>query len=82
MNTMNEFMKSNAITILVLIGGMAIAWGALNARVMSVEAQEKALEANVAQYPSKDYFSLKFSDIDTKLSSLELQLNQVAKQTK
>jgi len=53
------------IPLLIPILALAVAWGTLNARVSASEAQ-------LAEYPSKDYFELKFKTVDDKL----IELNQ------
>lgn len=55
-NIFMEWLKSNLITLVVLASGMLLAWAALNARV-------EAIEAKVSQYPSQDWFELKFETI-------------------
>lgn len=70
-----NWIKENAIQVLVIAAGIIIAWGSLGARVL-------ALETKVALYPSSDYFDLKFQNIDEKLKQLELRLEKVDKNTK
>lgn len=55
-NIFMEWLKSNIITLGVLATGMILAWAGLNARV-------EAIEGKVSQYPSQDWFELKFQMI-------------------
>ncbi len=78
-NTSNQFVdwfKANILTLAIMLAGMLIAWGSLNARV-------NAMENKVALYPSEDFFTLKFQTIDDKLSDIQISLgNKVDKTTK
>lgn len=68
-NSFMSWLSANAINLIILVGGMLIAWGALNTRV-------NAIEAKVAEYPSQDWFELKFDEIDKSLESLERQVDE------
>lgn len=59
---------SNLFNLLVLVGGMILAWGALNARV-------NAIETKVAEYPSQDWFELKFDGIDSSIAALQKKVD-------
>jgi len=52
-----DWLKNNAITLAILFVSMIIAWATLNAKV-------DALAKKVDQYPSEDWFDLKFNTID------------------
>ena len=49
---------------------LAVAWGTINARV-------SASEAKIATYPSQDYFSLKFENIDDRFTDLQKQISEL-----
>jgi len=55
------------IPLLVPILALAVAWGTINARVSASEAQ-------LAKYPSQDYFELKFKTVDDKLTELNQKI--------
>ena len=56
-NLFIDWIKDNLLQIILIVVGMLFAWAALNARV-------QAIEAKVAKYPSQDWFSLKFDEIE------------------
>lgn len=57
---MNNWLKDNAWNIIVTGVAISIAFATLDARV-------KAVESKVAEYPSQDYFELKFKTIEEKI---------------
>ena len=67
-NGFSDWLKQNFITLLVLIAGLAMGYGILNARVA-------AAEAKIAEYPSQDWFQLKFDTIEGRFNSLEKKLD-------
>lgn len=58
------WLKTNAWGIFIAIVSISIAWGLLSARV-------SAIEIKVAEYPSQDWFKLKFENIDERFDNLE-----------
>jgi len=54
--------------IIIFIGSLIVAWTSVNIRV---NAMEKAL----AEYPSEDYFDLKFKTIEKDLANLGELMN-------
>ena len=55
------------IPLIIPLLALAVAWGTINERVM-------ASEAKLAEYPSQDYFELKFKTVDDKLIELSQKL--------
>ncbi len=66
-----SFWVPTAIGILVPIIGFAVLWGTLNADVKAQKEELNAVKQTVAEYPSKDYFDLKFATIDQQLLKLD-----------
>lgn len=65
---MNWF-KQNALQIVFITVGIIFAWGTLNARV-------SALENKLAEFPSADYFNLKFDTIQEDIDDLEILIRE------
>lgn len=59
-----EVVKKNAWAIALLIVGWIVGFALL-------QQQVTALEEKVSQYPSQDWFQLKFENIDERFDSLE-----------
>jgi hypothetical protein len=72
--TFTDWLKQNFITLLVLISGLAMGYGVLNARVA-------AAETKISQYPSQDWFELKFKNIDDRFNTIESTLKLKADKT-
>ena len=66
-NPIVAWFTSNLFNLIILVGGMLLAWATLNARV-------NAIEAKVAEYPSQDWFELKFESIDNSIKELKDQI--------
>lgn len=63
-----EWIQKNIITLLLLLGSLAVSWGMMNARV-------DAIMAKVDQYPSQDWFTLKFENVDGSLKEVNKKLD-------
>ena len=68
-NGLRNWFQENFLNIVGWIVAIIVAWTILNMRV-------GALEARVAQYPSQDWFQLKFNTIDTKLNDLSTKIEE------
>lgn len=56
--------------LVLFVGGIIAAWTGLNMRV-------NAMEKQLALYPSQDYFSLKFENLDEKIDNLSAEIKVV-----
>ena len=56
--------------LVLFVGGLIAAWTSLNMRV-------NAMEKQLALYPSQDYFSLKFENLDEKIDNLSAEIKVV-----
>ncbi len=63
-----DILKENAWAIALIVIGWIVGFALL-------QQQVTALEADVAKYPSQDWFDLKFEYIDQKLNDLEAKLD-------
>lgn len=63
-NALQTWLKTNAYTLLVALVIIAMAWATMNAKIA-------ALEAKVAEYPSQDWFELKFEVIGDDIEQLK-----------
>ena len=57
-----EWIRKNIIQILLILISVSMGWAVLNFRVAAIEKQ-------VAEYPSQDWFELKFEEIDKSIIS-------------
>ena len=55
--------------LVLFVGGVIVAWTTLNMRV-------NAMEQKIAQYPSQDWFELKFSNLDNSVSDISIKLDE------
>ena len=66
----NNWIKDNLWNLLATAVLIIVTWTTFNARL-------NAVEARVAQYPSQDWFDLKFTNIDDKFNILGNDLQEV-----
>ena len=59
-NGLGQWLKDNGWTLFITSIAIAMAWATLSARV-------QALETKVVEYPSQDWFELKFEQIEDKI---------------
>jgi len=69
-NGFTPWLKENVWNLGSTIFIIATAWGMLTFRVM-------ALEDKLAQYPSQDYFELKFETLEDKIDDLEAKVDKL-----
>jgi len=55
--------------LVLFVGGVIVAWTTLNMRV-------NAMVQKIAQYPSQDWFELKFSNLDNSVSDISIKLDE------
>jgi len=63
------FLRQNAWAIILVIMGWIVGFALL-------QAQVNALEKKIARYPSQDFFTLKFQNIDEKLDNLNEKIEE------
>jgi hypothetical protein len=64
----NTWLKENSWNLIITVAGIIIAFSVLNFRV-------EALEKRIAEYPSQDWFELKFDNIDEKIDNARKQID-------
>lgn len=69
-NGITSWFRQNAWAI-VLFTGITIAGYA------TLQAKVTAMEAKLAQYPSQDYFELRFRTIDDRMIELQKQISEL-----
>ncbi len=67
-NGITSWFKQNAWAIVFFAGVTIAGYATLRAKV-------DAMEVKLAQYPSQDYFTLKFDTLDTKILELQKQIS-------
>jgi hypothetical protein len=65
-----NILKQNAWPLIVVIAGWLVGFALLQARVST-------LEAKVSEYPSQDFFSERFKNIDEKFVELQKQISEL-----
>jgi hypothetical protein len=65
----NDWLKQNSWNLLITFMGIVVAWTLFNARL-------NAVEAKMNEFPSYDYFELKFKVIDTAINEVKTQLKE------
>ena len=73
--TVSEFIKENLWSILVMIGGGVLIFLALKDQVKANTKAIIEIKEEQAEYPSQDWFELKFDTIDDKFIILEKKIN-------
>ncbi len=63
-NGLHEWFRKNLWSFIMLLGGALVVFGTFHQRV-------GALEKKFANYPSQDWFELKFENIDDRFDSWE-----------
>jgi len=71
-NGISPWLKDNAWNIITTLVLVVMAFAALNSRVV-------ALEVKIKEYPSQDWFELKFEVLEKKITELELELKEHSK---
>jgi hypothetical protein len=60
-----SWLKDNSWNLLVTFVAIIIAWTLFNSRL-------QAVEASISQYPSYDYFELRFKQIESSIQELKV----------
>jgi len=73
--TVSQFLKDNLWNIFVAVFAAAIAFIWVKADIISLNYRLGVAEAKQAEYPSQDWFELKFKTIDEKFVILENKID-------
>jgi len=65
-----NILKQNAWPLIVVIAGWLVGFALLQARVST-------LEAKVSEYPSQDFFTERFKNIDEKFVEIQKQISEL-----
>ena len=65
---MQDWLKQNGLQLAIIAAATILAWGTFNVRLNNIEAK-------VSQYPSQDWFTLKFENISDRMDELEESLD-------
>ena len=74
---LNEFIKKNMLQIVVFGIGGIIAFVLLRSEVIEITRRIEAVETKQAEYPSQDWFELKFQNVDDKFDDLEKKIEEI-----
>jgi hypothetical protein len=66
-NNLNSWLKINSWNLILTFAGIVASFAIANYRINTVEAK-------ISEYPSYDYFELKFNTIDKSLNDLTTKL--------
>jgi hypothetical protein len=67
-SNLNSWLKDNSWNLLLTTVGIIMAFTVANMRI-------NAMETKVAEYPSYDYFELKFQTVEKNIAELKTTLN-------
>lgn len=70
-SSVKSFVEKNLWNFLWALFLFIVAFTSLQMQVASVEARQKTIEDKVAEYPSEDWFTLKFQTIEKSIDGLE-----------
>ena len=73
--TIGTFLKDHLWQILVILFVSSISFVILKEEVKGLATRVDAVEIKQAEYPSEDWFVLKFDTVDKKLESLEKKID-------
>jgi len=76
-NTVSQFLKEHLWSIIVGLLAAAGTFIWLQAEVVGMERRVNAMEIKQAEYPSKDWFNLKFSIIEEKIDDNTIRLKDL-----
>lgn len=74
-NGVTDILKQNIWPLIVIIAGWLVGFALLQARVSAIEARQ-------LEYPSQDWFALKFQTMDDRFQAIEKQLVDLKQQLK
>lgn len=78
-NGLQNWLKSNGWNMFAFFTAAVVAsiigFSGLERKALANEIAIKELQLDLAEYPSQDWFELKFSEIDKSISDLEVKLN-------
>ena len=73
--TIGTFLKDHLWQILVILFVSSISFVILKEEVKAVTKRVEAVEFRQAEYPSQDWFELKFRMVDEKIEDLEKKID-------
>ena len=79
--TIGSFLRDHLWQIIVIIFVSSISFTILKEEVKSLAKRVEAVETHQAEYPSQQWFELKFSIIDEKIDNLEKKIDNHASLT-
>lgn len=62
--------------LVLFVGGIIAAWTGLNMRVNAMEREQFQMQEILAQYPSQQYFDLRFSTIENQIKEIKGDFKQ------
>jgi hypothetical protein len=71
---LNTWVRNNLWNLIVTTVLIVIAFVTVQAKVTALELKTADLEIKIAQYPSQDYFDLKFKTIESQLLEVKQDL--------
>jgi hypothetical protein len=71
----NSWLRTNLWNLIITAGIIIVAFTTLQIKVAAMASELEQLENIVAEYPSKDYFELKFKTLDKQIDNIQTTLN-------
>jgi hypothetical protein len=75
-NDTSNWLRTNLWNLLITAALFIVAFTTIQLKQAAMAQELSNLEKTVAEYPSKDYFELKFQTIDEKIVNLNKTLNK------
>ena len=75
-NGVNSWLRTNLWNLIITTIAIIIAFVTLSSRVTALEIEQAQFQTRLTQYPSEDYFDLKFKTIEASLSEVKADLKQ------
>ncbi|MCL5018878.1 MAG: hypothetical protein M1426_00140 [Patescibacteria group bacterium] len=81
-NGVAGWLKDNLWNLIITFVAIIIAFVTMQARITAVELKEEQLSKKVAEYPSQDFFNLKFQTIESNLNEIKQDLKEHLQETR
>jgi len=75
-NGYSKWLKDNLWNLIITFASIIFAYAAMQTRMSIIEAKSEVMEKKLAEYPSQEYFDLKFKIIESQLEEVKLDVKQ------
>ena len=75
-NGYSRWLRDNLWNLIITFAGIIFAYAAIQTRISIVEARTEQVEKKLAEYPSQEYFDLKFKTIEVNLEEVKVDVKK------